>query len=257
MPDLDTARIAHIYAALAGSPWADAVDREAVDLPAHPRPRAARERMLSARRYHSAAALKAVTRGIRGVVFGACGLPASPEPHQAAAAACPDARFLFADAAEEVAKICDAMLGNCDHVAACAASLRDPEGMLSCPEVAGLPRPLHLQAQMSLHFWATELACKLLRDYARLLPRRSELLLSWTLPSDTEGGRRLTEIASEISGTQVYRHPAKEVAGWLDDAGFRVAGAGPGDVRGWVPMWAERARAEKPARVMGVTARVR
>ena len=256
MPDLDTAHIALIYAALAGSPWADAAEREAVSADAHPGTRAARERMLRARQYHASAALKACTRGIRGVVFGACGLPAEPEPHQAAALACPDARFVFADAGEEVAKICDAMLGG-DHVTACTASLRDLEGMLACPEIAELPRPLHLQAQMSLHFWPAPLARELLRDYARLLPARSELLLTWTLLSDTDGGRELAAVASEISGTPVHRHPAKEVAGWLDDAGFKVMPPGPADVRGWVPLWAERARAQAPARVMAVTARVR
>ena len=102
-----------------------------------------------------------------------------------------------------------------------------------------------------------EVACKLLHQYAQLLPRRSELLLTWTLPSDTDGGRELAAVASEISGTQVYRHPARAVAGWLDDAGFKVMPPGPADVRGWVPMWAERARAQAPGRVMGVTARVR
>jgi hypothetical protein len=256
MPDLDTGHIARVYAALAGSPWADAAEREAVSADAHPGTRAARERILRARQYHASAALKAVTRGIRGVVFGACGLPAEPEPHQAAMTARLETRFVFADAGEEVAKICDAMLGS-DHVTACAASLRDLEGMLSRPEVAGLPRPLHLQAQMSLHFWPAEVACELLRDYARTLPAGSELLLTWTLPSDTGGGRELMAVASEITRAQVCRHPAEDVAGWLDDAGFQVMPPGPGDVRGWVPLWAERQRAQAPGRVMAVTARVR
>ena len=109
-PDIDTARIARIYAALADSPWADAAEREAVAQDAHPGTRAARERIRSARRYHAAAAVNAVTRGIRGIVFGAGGLPAEPEPHTAAAAACPDARFVFADADPIVAKISEALL---------------------------------------------------------------------------------------------------------------------------------------------------
>ena len=254
-PDIDTARVARVYAALADSPWADAAEREAVNGDTHPGTRAARERIRSARRYHAAAAVAAVTRGIRGIVFGACGLPAGPEPHLAAAVVAPDARFVFADADPLISKINEALLGG--RVSVCTASLRDPGGLLSCPEITDLPRPLHLQAQMSMHFWAADLARELLRDYARLLPARSELLLTWTVPSGTDGGRELTAVASEIAGTPVYRHPARDVAGWLGDAGFRVAQPGPADVRGRVPVWAERVRAQAPARVMAVTARVR
>ena len=222
MPGLDTGHIARIYAALAGSPWADAAEREAVAQDAHPGTRAARDRILRARQYHAAAAVRACTHGIRGIVFGACGLPAEPEPHTAAAVACPDARFVFCDPDPIVAKICGALPGEAGRIAVCTESLRDPGELLSCPEVAGLPKPLHLQAQMSLHFWPPKEARDLVRDYARLLAARSELLLTWTLPSDTDGGRELMAVASEISGTEVYRHPAGEVAGWLDDCGLRV-----------------------------------
>jgi hypothetical protein len=253
-PDIDTARIARVYAALADSPWADAAERAAVSSDAHPGTRAARERIRSARRYHAAAAVEAVTRGIRGIAFGAAGLPAGPEPHLAAAAVAPDARFVFADADPIISKINEALLGG--RVSVCTASLRDPAGLLSCPEIEALPRPLHLQAQMSLHFWPPDFARELLHDYGRLLPARSELLFTWTLPSDTDGGRDLMAVASVIAGTQVYRHPAKTVAGWLDDAGFRAVPPGPADVRGWVPGWVERERALAPGRVMAVLARL-
>jgi hypothetical protein len=250
-PEIDTLHIAKIYAALADSPWADAAEREAVSRDAHPGTRAARERIRSVRRYHAAAAVKAVTSGILGIVFGACGLPAGPEPHLAAAAVTPDARFVFADPDPIVAKVNEAMLGG--RVGVCTASVRDPAGLLSRPEITDLPAPLHLQVQMSLHFWAPDLTRELLHDYARLLPARSELLLTWTLPSDTGGGRDLVTAASGIAGAPVYRHLAQDVAGWLDEAGFRVPLPGPADVRGLAPGWAERERAMAPGRVMAVT----
>ena len=265
-PGIDTARIARIYAALAGSPWADAAEREAIAKDAHPGMKAARERIRGARQYHSAAALKAVTGGIRSVVFGAPGLPASeparrgtdqvPDPHEAAIAAVPSARFTYAEADEGVAKINDAVFGRCGHVAVCVASLRDPEGLLGCPEVADLPGPLHLQAQMSVHFWPPYLAQSLIHDYARRLPARSELMFTWTLPSGTDAGRELAALASDIAGTPVYRHPALDVKRWLSDAGFQVPSRGPADVRGRAPEWAEQARAQAPGRVMGITGRL-
>lgn len=257
VPDLPTFHIAKVYAALAGSPWADAAQRKAVAGDAHPGARAARERMRSARQYHAAQAVKAVTRGVRGIVFGACGFPAEPEPHTAAAAAAPDARFVFAAHDADIAKISEALFGECGRIGVCTASVRDPEGLLGCTEIAALPRPLHVQVQLALHFWPPDFARSLIRDYMRLLPRRSELLLSWTLPSDTDGGRKLAQTASGIARAQVYRHPATDVAAWLDDAGLRVIPPGPADVRGWVPRWAERERAKAPGRAMGVVARKR
>lgn len=263
-PDYDTARIAGLYAAHTGNRWADSAERTAAQMIASRFP-AAPERMHRVREYHAATALEAVTRGVRGVVHGACGYPADPaspadpshpNPHAAAAAACPDARFCYADCCEPVAKICEAYLAG-PRVAVCTASVRDPGGLLDCPAVAALPRPLHVQCQMAAHFWAPGFARALMAGYARLLSPGDELLLTWTVPSATAGGRRLTALASRLAGTRVYRHTAADVAGWLDDAGLRVAGAGPEDVRGPAPAWAERARALAPGRAMGVVARVR
>ena len=267
-PGIDTARIARIYAALAGSPWADAAEREAIAKDAHPGMKAARERIRGARQYHSAAALKAVTRGIRSVVFGAPGLPASeparrgtdqvPDPHEAAIAAVPDARFTYADADEEVAKINDAVFGRCGHVAVCVASLRDPEGLLACPEVADLPGPLHLQAQMSVHFWPPDLA-------QSLHPR---LRAAAARPVGAAGHLDAPVRHGRGAGTGRAR------LGHRRDARLPAPGAGRGPVArrrrvpGASPRPGRRARAgcrsgrsgrgrRRPGRVMGITARVR
>ena len=64
------------------------------------------------------------------------------------------------------------------------------------------------------------------------------------------------DVAADITGTPVYRHPAQDVKRWLTDAGFQVPSRGPADVRGRAPEWAEYERGQAAGRVMGVIARV-
>lgn len=213
--------------------------------------------MTRAREFHARAARQALTHAARSVVFGAPGFPAKPVLHEAALAASPGARVCYADADPDVTAIREALHEDPGRIAVCTASLRDPAGLLACPEVAELPGPLHVQAQLAMHFWAPRQARGLIRDYGRLLPSGSVLLATWALPSAAPAGRDLAERAAAVLGACVYRHRPETAAGWLDDAGLSVMPPGPADVRGWGLGWSERARSRAPVRVMGIIARKR
>jgi S-adenosyl methyltransferase len=253
MPVIDTETVARLYAAFAGCTWADTAEAEAAAA-IEARVPGISARFLRARAFHARAARQAVTHAARGVVFGAPGFPLSPDPHEDAAHADPQAQFAYADASPLVTKVNEALLAVPGRVTACTASLRDPEGLLSCPEVAELPRPLHVQAQLAAHFWSPCAARTLIGDYARLLPDRSVLLLSWGSYAATDAGRELAAVLGEACGTKVYRHTPRAVAKWLGDAGMKVMPPGARDVRGWHMAWPELERRRAAGRIVAVIA---
>jgi hypothetical protein len=259
---IDTDVVAGLYAALAGSTWANAADREQARrltalFPADRRsPSGVSPRMLRAREFHSRAARQAARAGAAGIVFGAAGLPASPAPHEAALEAFPGTRFCYAGG-EVTAKIAAAVYGGVPEVSACAAMLRDPGELMDRPEVRKLGDRISVQAQMAAHFWSDKLGRDLVSQYARLLSPGSTLVLTWALPAASRAGREWAAVVEDITGAAVYRHPPGAVARWIEDAGLELLWPGARGVRGWPRRWPELEWERAPAKVMGAVARKR
>lgn len=264
-PAIDTLRVCKVYAAFSNSPWADTADLAAAARVERRFPGIG-ARFRHAREFHARAALRAVECTARGVVFAAGGFPQSrgtilrpqpPNAHELAIGANPEARFAFADASLIVTAINTELLDTTPRVSACLGSLRDPEGLLAAPEIRDLPRPLHLQAQLSTHFWPADTARELVAAYGKLLPPRSVLLMTWGALAASARGRELAEMLGEVYGAPLYRHTAGDVCSWLEDAGFDILEPGVRDVRSWRAGWPHLGpeSQQAPGRIMAVIAR--
>jgi hypothetical protein len=219
---VDTGRIARLRCALAGpASLANVEDRAIADwLLAHD-PHVATQ-LAGALGLHGRAARWAVENdGAAGVVFAASGLPCGPAPHEDAAEAVPAARFAYADIDPECVLMRQATHPG-PRVSAVRASARDPEGLLSAPEVKAIGDRLSLQLQLCAHGWTPPQARELVAAYGRLLLPGSSLVMSLWVPDGTPAGTAFMGVLEGALGCRLYAHTTASVAGWLGDAGLVV-----------------------------------
>jgi hypothetical protein len=253
VPVMDVARIVRLRDVLAGGYLALEADRRlAARWPW------AGDLVKDANKFHRRAATWAVTGGTpgfpvrpaAGVVFAASGYPLPGGFHEAAAAACPGALFVYLDAVPEAVAYSRALLGAPDplRVSARLASARDPAGLLAVPAVqAILDRgPVMVQLQLCCQWWPGDFCAWAVAEYARLMPSGSMLALSLGVPGGAPGAAELTADISRAGGS-LYPHDEAAVAGWVTAAGMKLTPSGIGDVRGRELGWAAAEFAAQPA----------
>lgn len=251
---VDTAVIARLTSALAGGDYHYATDRELARQVKARFPGIC-EHLAAARRFHGAAALRAVTRGqARGILVMGAGYPCRPDPHEAPLGAVPAVRAVYADPDEAVTAVNRVRLGG-PRVSACQGVARDPAGTLAVPEVAALPRPLCVIVRMCLQYWPPDAAAAITAAWARLLPPGSFLAVSLVVPSPEAAGW-LTAMLRD-AGIRLWRHEPADLAGWLDRAGLELTAPGVVDVRAWPDRaWADSHFAGlAPGQIVGALAR--
>jgi hypothetical protein len=164
-------------------------------------------------------------QGVRGVVIAAAGFPCDPDPHEQALTMLPGTRVVLADPDDEAALINEAVLGRDPRVTAVRARTLDVSGLLRCPAVQALPRPLLLLLPFVPSLWPPDTAAAALAEYARLLPSGSLLALSLWVPDGGPAGEEFTALWRQHAGPLCGHTPA-DVAGWLEGAGLKGIGLG-------------------------------
>jgi hypothetical protein len=251
-----TEPIARLYSAQAGGVWGNAAERKAA-VEAEDRWPGTGDQVRAARKFHAASAAQAVAAGAPGLLVGAAGYPAEPDPHCRALAMNEGARAVLCDPSPEATLVNRALLGSDPRVSACEGSVRDPGALLALPEVVALPRPLFVLLPLVAHFWPAALAASVLREWGAVLPSGSVAAVSLWIPDGTAAGEEFTAWWSP-RGARMHGHAPGDVAGWLEAAGMDIAAPGVRDVRAWTgPARSEAHYARRrPGRVVGAVARV-
>ena len=253
----DLPRIARLHNAIAGGCWADSAEKTLAEEMERRWP-GIKRMMGHVRRFHASSAAAAAERGVAGVVFACCGLPAPLAPHHGAQRANPRTRYAYADPDPKITLV-NASTWHADpSVSACAASARDPEGLLGTPEVLALGQPLSVQLQLAAHYWPDEMARDLIARYAALLEPGSSLVLTLGSLSPSAASTEFGRYLAGISGTPVYAHDAAAVTSWLADAGLlRDGDRGAQDVRVWDREWEDPLPAPASGTALAAVGRVR
>lgn len=253
-PVLDTRRIVGLRDVLAGGGLSLRADRELAREILDRWPRTA-ALVRAANESHRRAAAWAVAGGTpdfpvppaAGVIFAAVGYPVPDGPrgssyglHAAAQAARPDALFAYADPDPEAHAFNEALLAYPDsHVSACAASARDPAGLLGAPEAQAILErgPVMVQLQLCAHWWPPEFAAWAVAEYGRLLPPGSTVALSLIIPGSADDSADFLDTLGQ-AGSRAYPHAGGDIVEWIDAAGLKLSPAGITDVRARELGWA-------------------
>lgn len=182
----------------------------------------------AAERFHQRAACWAAERGIsRFIRAGAvpC-LPAGENLHEAVRRVRPGAGTVYVSRSAGWIRVRFA-----GEAEAAGADAGRPGEVLEAGPVAALlagREPACLVLGMVSQFEPPGLAAANVAAYAAALPPGSVLAVSAGLLRDSPEG---DELAAMFTPARVYRHTARDVAGWLEGAGLRLVPPGVRDVR--------------------------
>ena len=162
------------------------------------------------------------------VIFCAAGIaPRDALLHGPAMQAAPRARFCYLDPDPLGAEYNRALLADADpgRVHAATAQGRDPVAVLEAAEAGGTGtgRPLSVHLMISPQRWEPGLARDVLARYAGLLAPGSSVVLSVAGIAPGRDGDRYLEALTAFTG-RTWRYTPQDAAGWVTDAGMRLAG---------------------------------
>ena len=183
------------------------------------------------RQFVTRAVTWAAQQGIGQFIDLGAGLPASPAVHATARAVLPSARVIYVDNDPVVLAHARALLATGDGVAAVAADLRDPEAVLTDPEmraVIDLAEPVCVILGAVLHFLDADAARAVTAGYARLIAPRSCLVISAASYDDEAFGKRLS---AEYTAGQFFNHPHADIVSFF--AGLELVGPGVTEAQTW------------------------
>ena len=183
------------------------------------------------RQFVTRAVTWAAQQGIGQFIDLGAGLPASPAVHATARAVLPSARVIYVDNDPVVLAHARALLATGDGVAAVAADLRDPEAVLTDPEmraVIDLAEPVCVILGAVLHFLDADAARAVTAGYARLIAPRSCLVISAASYDDEAFGKRLS---AEYTAGQFFNHPHADIVSFF--AGLELVGPGVAEAQTW------------------------
>ncbi|MFF7337724.1 SAM-dependent methyltransferase [Streptomyces sp. NPDC008163] len=176
-----------------------------------------------------------VGAGLRQVLDIGTGLPHSPNVHEVALEAAPDARVAYVDNDPIVTAHADALLRSSDQVGVALADLRDPQGVVEHPQVRGVidfHRPVALVLTSVLHFLTDaqepQRAVATLRD---ALPAGSCLVISHA--TDDFADCRAAQAVYAHATTPLTPRSHAEIEKFFD--GFELLTPGLVPVPSWRP----------------------
>jgi O-methyltransferase involved in polyketide biosynthesis len=245
--------IARVYDYLLAGKDNFAVDRDVAEKLLAVAPTAA-EVMRENRQFLARAATWAAENGIRQFIDLGCGMPTTPNTHQRAQAAAPDARVVYVDNDPVVLAHLRAIAaqGN-PGVTVIDADVREVPDMLAALGAAiDLTRPVCLLMGALLHFFPADAARKLVAGYAGALAPGSYLVLSvGRADGDTAQG---FGTYSSAGAAQAYNHSVADFTSFFGP--LTLVPPGVVDARGWPGGDRDEPLPDRPGQALVGVARV-
>ncbi len=195
----------------------------------------------------------AAQQGISQFIDLGAGLPTAQNTHQVAHAVNPAAAVAYVDTDPVVLSHARALLATSSDVAAVAADLRDPPGVLADQELRAVidpARPVAVILGAVLHFTDAGAARQVTAGYARLMTPGSCLIISVACFDDEALGKRL---AAEYTAAQFVNHTPADIASFL--AGLDMVGPGLAEARTWRPWMPAPVPSRRDGHVLAAVAR--
>jgi O-methyltransferase involved in polyketide biosynthesis len=210
-----------------------AADRNAAEQIVLALPDAAR--VARANRVFLAAAVRYVaSQGIGQYVDIGAGLPTSPNVHECARAAVPDARVTYVDNDPVVACHAAALLATDDHVTVVRGDVREYDAILSALELGGtidLSKPVCVLFVSMLHFLASSEADAAVAAFRERMAPGSYLVLSAGWRDESQAPVRDDIQSAYGAGTVLSAFTAEEIAAYFGD--FEIVPPGLLSVTEW------------------------
>jgi SAM-dependent methyltransferase len=180
-------------------------------------------------------------RGVRQFLDIGSGIPTLGNVHEVAQEANPDARVLYVDIDPVAVEQSRSLLAGNPYAQVVQGDLRDPEGILTHPEVAELldfSRPVAVLTVAVLHFVPDSARpADIVERLGRAMVPGSYLVLSHAGPDQSPEGRAAQETARKLYERTptplVIRYP-DEIAGIVGD-GFEIVEPGVVAATDWHP----------------------
>jgi len=189
------------------------------------------------------------SQGITQFVDLGAGLPTSPNTHQVAREAAPDARVCYVDNDPLVLTHAQALLAVDDKVSVADRDIRDPASLLTAPELTRLidpAAPVCVLLVSVLHFLTAEDSDAAVAVVRRWMAPGSYLVISAGTSTGTDPELVRCLQAAYGDTAPVTGRTADEIAAWFD--GFSLARPGLVDVWTWRPSNRERLRGPNASR---------
>jgi len=171
-------------------------------------------------------------QGIGQFIDVGAGLPTSPATHESAQAVRPDARVAYVDNDPMVFRHARALLaGGSTGVAAVQGDLRDPAGILACPELLAVidpGKPACLILAAVLHLMEAGPAAEVAAGYIRALAPGSYVIITMARYDDPVLGDK---IVHEYSAGTFYNHSPEEAVTFF--RGLELVPPGLANGRTW------------------------
>jgi SAM-dependent methyltransferase len=185
------------------------------------------------RQFLAQAAGWVAAHGVTQFIDLGAGLPTSPNIHEAALAAAPDARVAYVDNDPVVISHSRALLakGN-SAVTVLAADLSEPATLLSAPEITGfidMSRPTCLILSQVLHFLPANAASDLVARYVAVLAPGSYVIITVGRGDGPEADR----LVGGYDAAKIYNHSRAQFASFFTNLEFVPPGVT--EARLWQP----------------------
>jgi SAM-dependent methyltransferase len=181
------------------------------------------------------------SQGITQFVDLGAGLPTSPNTHEVAQQAAPDARVCYVDNDPVVLAHARAQLAIDDKVSVVAGDIRDPATFLTAPTLSSLidpAAPVCVLLVSILHFLTADESDAAVAAIRRWLVPGSYLVISAGTSTGTDPDLVRCLQAAYGDTAPVTGRTSDEIAAWFD--GFSLARPGLADVWAWRPRGRER-----------------
>lgn len=168
------------------------------------------------RQFQRRAVRYVASRGVTQFIDLGCGLPTSPNTHETAQEAQPDARAVYVDNDEMVLSHAQNILAKSKSVLAVAGDLEYPDEVLydwRVREFVDFFQPMCVVSTMTLHFYDAQTARKIMTQVVDRIPYGSYVVLSAGQLEGTSG----EEFTREYDAAPLYHHSQDEVASFLKD----------------------------------------
>ena len=192
----------------------------------------------SNRRFLVRAVRFAAGQGVGQFIDLGTGFPTSPNVHEVARGACPDARVIYVDNDPVVTAHNRALRATVPGVVAIEGDIRHPDGVLADPELAELidfTAPVAVLFVAVLHFVRPEEdPARIVAAFTEQMVPGSYLIISHGVSDDTDPGA-LAGMTSAYghAGVPLVPRTTAEVESWF--GGFELIRPGLVDVSRWYP----------------------
>jgi O-methyltransferase involved in polyketide biosynthesis len=195
------------------------------------------------RQFLARAVTWAAQQGVTQFIDLGCGMPTTPNTHEAARAVTPGARVAYVDNDPVVLAHLNALVakGN-PGITVVNGDIREPAAILAAlADGIDLTRPACLIMGYLLHFAAPAAARELVAGYAAALASGSYIVVSVVRADRADADESFGGYSESVA--PVYNHSPADFAGFFGP--LELVPPGPVDARQWHPAWAGAADLER------------